>query len=202
VHGPRWTSREEPLSIHVSAYRSEHAEFDGVGDRQFDIMGSSTENRVLTIPLGRAGSHLQEIFADRIAGIFLRQTYGTTAEWMVTAEEIIAAMAAGTGKKLPTVTSDFFRGVVPTTATFDKIVRPDGAFDAAKRTQIVSYVMLFRIGPSAYRQAYRAFLAELRQTCDGATALRKHLLCLDQEKMRRAAAAMTKRMKPPRRRKR
>ena len=71
---------------------------------------------------------------------------------------------------------------------------------AARRYHFWVYTAMFRTGPGEYKRAYKAFLAELRATCDEASAREKHLLALDQRKLLKAAQSFAKRLKVPRRR--
>ncbi len=82
--------------------------------------------------------------------------------------------------------------------TFEALAATRKIASQAYWKQCFAYVAMFHNGPANYRKAYRAFLAELRDTGDCEAATRKHLLPLDQARLQTAARAFANKLRPVR----
>jgi hypothetical protein len=195
-HGPPIRSATEPFVVHVNLTRDGHAAMTGAGDR-FEISGGVRERRALTVPIGPRGSRTRASLVNEAAATYLGDLYGVqNPYWMHVGERLLAKIADETGKDLPYVTTAFAASVGLLDGTFadlaaDRNIRRDRRDD-----HCIAYVALLRSGPSIYKKAYKAFLAELRQTCNSPAAVARHLLVLDQPRMLEDVRALVKKLRP------
>lgn len=201
-HGPPIDSGKEPYVVFVNLSRDDHAAVTGE-QAKFDIFGGPVSRRTLTTPIGPPGSVTRGNLVDDAVGQYLGDLYGVNhPEWLYMGEAYLARMAAETGKSLPFVTTRFTAGIGHLDGAFAdlcakrKIRKDRFAYHSA------GYVALLRHGPSIYKKAYKAFLTELRQTCNAPAATAKHLLVLDQAKMLADVQAMVRKLRGAKRKKR
>lgn len=139
------------------------------------------------------------VLAREMHRLFFVLRYGTEQpRWLCILEGEIAYERALTGKKLPTLSRGRYGALPRNPRTFAQVVETlmEENFLAFIHHCLV-YGALFRGGDKAYRDAFQQFLDAFHETGDWKDACQKHLLSLDPEALREAAARMVqKKLKP------
>ncbi|MCA8955531.1 MAG: hypothetical protein KDC87_05625 [Planctomycetes bacterium] len=197
VHGSRWVDDREPVAVLVHADAAGHRPYLSDGASPLEVLGQVLPGRVLTVPDRGPGSEMRRELGRELASVVLDLDYDLVADpWMQCGEQTVAGMAAQTGKAFPFAPRDVLAKLPPLQWTLKELIGHKQLFEPISRMHCAYYVLLFQNGPAEYRKAYAAFLADLRTTTAQNAATAKHLLVLDQDKMRDAAIKLLQRLRP------
>lgn len=142
----------------------------------------TNEGRLFAVPLVPGDVDGRTEFAERLTALFHAQCYGSNEpRWLFDGERLLAGAEARIAEPLPSIPSDLSPRMPSSALLLEEIVREPNML---AQDQAIAYVAFFRTGPQSYRAAFSAFLKDAAATGDWETAQRKHLLALDQEKLR------------------
>lgn len=150
-------------------------------DRRFGQHYDLDTQRLFVVPFGSERTMASADFAQSVQALFIMESFGRSVPtWIIRGLTKQAAAGALTGKAAPVIPERF--GPVP--LSLPPLERQlDGAEES------FFWLLFFRAGPVRYRKAFDAVVAEATRTFDWDTAVRSHLLSLDQEKLLKAANA-------------
>jgi hypothetical protein len=190
VHGAVPKPPESPFVVVVHARREDEAAVDAnAADAHDGIFASQATGRLFVVPPGKGDAVAASELAREAWRALLRQTFGgDTPSWLDVGEGIAAGAEELTGRPLPSVPQGLVPLIPKTLQRFDEIVALERA-DADDRYSMFAYVAFFRCGGKSWRDAFAAFLKDSAATGDCTGAQKRHLLSLDQGKLRTAAQA-------------
>ncbi|MEE8106986.1 MAG: hypothetical protein V3T86_15735 [Planctomycetota bacterium] len=118
--------------------------------------------------------------------------------WLNVGLRNVEASYVACGKKLPFVANGYLVDLPRRNFTFTRMrdLR-DKDFDTFSANAFF-YAAFFQAGPKKYREAFEAFLVDLRATGDWRTCERSHILTFDQAEMQADAQKFLKKLKPAR----
>ena len=206
VHGPITRPEGEAPVIYLHATLDQHAEIEPVRPKEPTASRLATEwwrakRHILTVPPNHRGLQERTQFVEALVSLMLCERYGDPAPtWFEEGEYMLAAYRHEAGRELPAVPQrlhDLLRGFRRPLADMPNIRRLAGStFHDDYVAHAVGYVTLFHAGKRKWRDAYRAFLAELARTADGEAAAKAHLYSLDQDELRKDAKAWVQKLRP------
>jgi hypothetical protein len=177
MHGAASIPPESPLVVVV------HAKTAGVAAAEEQHFEPESY-RLVAVEPAKGDDKSRAVLVRETRRALIAQTFGGTAPfWLYCGESFLAWTEARTGKPAPSVPEGF-----PSLSMkkFDDLAAYASA-EGDTQEQFFLYTAFFVCGPRLYRDAFAAFLKDAAATGDCESAQKKHLLSLDQEKLRDAA---------------
>jgi hypothetical protein len=184
-HGPLRQPPENPIEI---LFQPRPDQADALARKRgftpwtsFGFQDLPLQGQIVTSKLPPNDAAARADFAYGVTRVFVHQTYDRCL-WLREAEGWCAWMEARIGKPLPAFPEARAADMPTIPKPFAELVDMEADAAFAHRDTLALYLGLFRTGPKPYKEAWAAFLAELRRTGDWHAA-EKILLALDQDKL-------------------
>jgi hypothetical protein len=177
LHGAVSIPPESPLVVVV------HAKSAGAAAGEEQHFEPETY-RLVAVEPAKGDDKSRSVLVREARRAFIAQTFaGTAPFWLYCGESFLAWMEARSGRPAPSVLEGFPSLYMK---KFDDLAAYASA-EGDTQEQMFVYTAFFVCGPRLYRDAFAAFLKDVAATGDCDSAQKKHLLSLDQDKLRDAA---------------
>jgi hypothetical protein len=191
------STEDTPFIVYVHARAAEAAQADDAASKaRSGAFFNVATSRLFVVPTVKGDAVAAGDFAREAWRAFLAQTFGEEAPlWLRHGDAELVAAERECGRSLPSLPAETHAALPATLRRFDELCALQGA-QSADRAEMLVYAALFREGGKPWRDAFAAFAKDCAADGDCATAQQKRLLSLDQEKLRAAAQAYLKEMRP------
>jgi len=164
----------------------------------WDFQADTDAIRLFCKPLGKEPEPRQLYrFHRELHALLFDLTYGFhDPRWLSLGLQSVETSYTLCGRKLPALAEDHFNDLPGRNLTFEAMLALEDY--GTYRKNGFCYTVLFLSGPKKYREAFKAFLTDLRATGDWRNAQKTHLLALDQTEMQADAQKVMRKLKSTR----